>query len=121
MSYHWMRDKRFLIAAFAEHTGAPLEYTAVIGWDDARNQIRSWDFNAQGARLEYVHVKTPDGWVIDGPSIYPGGWTGTYRGVYTIVDNDTFRTEGSGTMKKGDQESKVTLSFVAKRQKPSKR
>lgn len=52
---------------------------------------------------------------MEGTSIYPGNAEGVYRAEITIIDDKTFRHKGSGVMKQGGKESKVTLSFVAKR------
>jgi hypothetical protein len=117
-SYEWMSGKNFLTLTIREKPRASVEYQAVFGWDPAKSQIKSWDFNAQGAYLEYVHIKKDDGWVLEGTSVYPGGAKGTYRAVITIVDQDTFRHEGSGVMKQDGKETKVTLSYTANRRKP---
>lgn len=115
-TYEWFHNKAFMLVTIRENPQAAPSYVAVIGWDPERKQIRSWDFNAQGARLRYVHIKKDGGWVLEGPSVYPGGAEGVYRGEIKIIDQQTFRTEGKGTMKQDGKESQVSLVYEAKRQ-----
>lgn len=115
MTYEWFGGQTFLLLTIREKAGAAPMYVAVMGWDPESKQIRSTDFNSQGARLKYVHVKKDKVWIAEGPSIYPDGAEGKYRGENTIIDHNTFRHTGRGTIRQNGKESKVTLTYEAKR------
>ena len=121
VSYQWMTNKNYLVVTYKEKPRSSSDYIAVIGWDPEKKQIRSWDFNGQGAHLQYVHTKTKKGWAVDGTSIYPGGVKGKYRGVFEMIDDDTFASSGKGTMVVDGKEVEVSLSLTAVRREPRKK
>ena len=116
MTYEWLKSKGFLALIIRDTPDSPIAYLGAIGWDPEHKQIRSMDFNTQGAWLKYVHIKKDFGWVMEGTSVYPGGVEGVYRAEIKVIDDNHFRHEGKGTMKENGKESTLTLTFEAKRQ-----
>lgn len=78
-------------------------------------QVKSCDFNAQGAWFEYAFSKTGTGWVIEGDSVYPKGMTGTFRGEITTKDKNTHHYKGAGVLTQDGQKYPVTLKYKATR------
>ena len=115
VSYQWFKNKNFIVWTARDTPDAPISYQGVIGWDVGKKQIRSSDFNSQGAWLKYVHIRRDFGWVMEGTSVYPGGVEGVYRAEIELKDDNHFRHEGKGTMKQHGEKSTVTLTFDATR------
>ena len=116
MSYEWFKNKNFMVVTVRDKPEGPIEYQATIGWDPKKKQIRSVDFNYQGAWMKYIHIQRDFGWVMEGTSIYPDGAEGPFRAEIRITDDDHYRNEGKGTMVKDGKKSVVKVEFDATRQ-----
>ena len=68
----------------------------VIGWDTAKGQIVSWQFDAQGGVANDVWMKNDAVWIIDAEGRLPDGGACGAVNILTLVNATTFTWQAVG-------------------------
>jgi uncharacterized protein (TIGR02246 family) len=100
----WAGDKNFLTRKF-QVKGSDQEETdgwEIIGWDPARQQIRSWIFDSNGGFGESTWSNDGEHWLIRASNVLPDGGHSTAEHVLTKVDDNKFSWETQNRSLNGD-------------------
>ncbi len=103
---NWAGDKNFLVRTFTVK-GADQSETRgweIIGWDPARQQIRSWIFDSNGGFGESTWANDGEHWLIHASNVLPDGDRSTAEHVLTRVDENEFTWESQNRTLNGDLE-----------------
>ncbi len=94
----WTMNKNFMTRSFAVRIEDRVEMqgTQVIGWDAARQQIRSWVFDSEGGFAEGVWTRQENRWIVKASHVLQGGEKASSMNIITYVDDDTFTWQSIG-------------------------
>jgi uncharacterized protein (TIGR02246 family) len=101
---NWAGDKNFLVRKF-NVKGSEQEETdgwEIIGWDPARQQIRSWIFDSNGGFGEATWANDGEHWLIQASNVLPDGSHSTAEHVLTKVNENKFTWESQNRSLDGD-------------------
>jgi uncharacterized protein (TIGR02246 family) len=100
----WAGDKNFLVRKF-NVKGSDQEETEgweIIGWDPARQLIRSWIFDSNGGFGEATWSNDGEHWLIQASNVLSDGSHSTAEHVLTKVDDNKFSWESQNRSLDGD-------------------
>lgn len=100
----WAGDKNFLVRKF-NVKGSDQEETEgweIIGWDPARQLIRSWIFDSNGGFGEATWSNDGEHWLIQASNVLPDGSHSTAEHVLTKIDDNKFSWESQNRSLAGD-------------------
>ena len=91
-SCNFTKNGSFLVRPFriVRKTGETFSGMQVIGWDPARETVRSWTFDSAGGFGEETWSQSANRYSIRAKYTLPDGGTGAAIHVMTYVDDDTF-------------------------------
>jgi uncharacterized protein (TIGR02246 family) len=97
-SCRWTKNQNFITRSFKVSIGdeIDMEGTQVIGWDPAKEQIRSWLFDSKGGFAEGVWTRDGDTWTIRAHYVLNDGQRASSVNVLTRVDENTFQWRSVG-------------------------
>ncbi len=101
---NWAGDKNFLVRKF-KVKGSDQEETdgwEIIGWDPARQQIRSWIFDSNGGFGESTWANDGEHWLIQASNVLPDGSHSTAEHVLTKNGDNKFSWETQNRSLDGD-------------------
>jgi len=92
LSCRWNDDQSFLVQRYTvkQKDKKFFSVTQWVGWDPAREQIRSWFFDSVGGFGEGVWTREGNQWVVEIEGLVPDGDTGTSRNIWRFVDDNHF-------------------------------
>jgi uncharacterized protein (TIGR02246 family) len=92
LSCRWADNQSFLVQRYTvkQKDQKPFSLTQWIGWDPAREQMRSWFFDSLGGFGEGAWTRDGNQWVVDIEGVVPDGDTGTSRNIWRFVDDNHF-------------------------------
>ncbi|HME07115.1 MAG TPA: SgcJ/EcaC family oxidoreductase [Bryobacteraceae bacterium] len=101
---NWVGDKNFLARTFKVKGADQTETDGweIIGWDPARQQIRSWIFDSNGGFGESTWANDGEHWLIQASNVLPDGSHSTAEHVLTRVDDNKFTWESQNRTLNGD-------------------
>jgi uncharacterized protein (TIGR02246 family) len=101
---NWAGDKNFLVRTFKVKGTDQTETDGweIIGWDPARQQIRSWIFDSNGGFGESIWANDGEHWLIQASNVLPDGSRSTAEHVLTWVDDNNFSWESQNRTLNGD-------------------
>ena len=101
---NWAGDKNFLVRTFKVKGTDQTETDGweIIGWDPARQQIRSWIFDSNGGFGESTWANDGEHWLIQASNVLPDGSRSTAEHVLTWVDDNNFSWESQNRTLNGD-------------------
>jgi hypothetical protein len=101
---NWVGDKNFLARTFKVKGTDQTETDGweIIGWDPARQQIRSWIFDSNGGFGESTWANDGEHWLIQASNVLPDGSRSTAEHVLTRVDDNKFSWESQNRTFNGD-------------------
>ena len=88
-TFAWTANKAFITASFSVVAGDKVEIagTQVIGWDPARQEVRSWVFDSTGAFGEGVWSNDENRWTVTSAGTTEDGRKATAVSTYTKTDD----------------------------------
>ncbi len=88
----WTRNRNFLTRAFTVSIEDRIDMAGmqVIGWDAARQQIRSWVFDSQGGFVEGEWKQSGDRWIVRSRATLSDGKTGSFTSILRPLDENSF-------------------------------
>ncbi|NOZ23757.1 MAG: SgcJ/EcaC family oxidoreductase [Planctomycetes bacterium] len=91
-SVRWSKNKNFILRTLTVNSEGQeiLSVTQRIGWDPARNQIKSWVFDSDGGAFEGLWVRDGNKWIVRVTGVLQDGAKASATNTYTLIDNDTF-------------------------------
>jgi uncharacterized protein (TIGR02246 family) len=91
-TFVWLADTNFIQCTYSQQqsAGPPLTGMQVIGWDAAKGQIVSWQFDAQGGVANDVWMKSGAVWIIDAEGRLPDGGICSAVNILTHSNATTF-------------------------------
>ncbi len=103
-TFAWDKNENFLTMKFSASAEGELDMdgTEFIGWDPARQQIRSWLFDTDGGFAEGVWTQQDQRWIVKSVSTLPDGRLGSSVNIYTKVDDNTLTWESTDRDVDGD-------------------
>lgn len=113
----WTKNRNFLTRSFTVSVEGQidLEGTQVIGYDGARDQIRSWVFDTAGGFSEGVWTRDGDSWLIKSSQTLQDGRRASSINKLTYVDDNTFNWESTGREIAGEFQPNVDPVVVRRR------
>jgi uncharacterized protein (TIGR02246 family) len=101
---NWAGDKNFLVRTFKVKGTDQTETDGweIIGWDPARQQIRSWIFDSNGGFGESTWANDGEHWLIQASNVLPDGSRSTAEHVLTRGDDNKFSWESQNRSLNGD-------------------
>ncbi len=95
---HWTRNQNYLVRSFKISIEGQIEMTGMqlIGWDAAKDTIRSWAFDSEGGFAEGVWTQRGDRWFIESSSTLPSGERGSAINILKPLDADTIGWQSTG-------------------------
>jgi uncharacterized protein (TIGR02246 family) len=103
---NWAGEKNFLVRTFTVK-GVDQSEThgwEVIGWDPAKQEIRSWIFDSNGGFGESTWANDGEHWLIKAANVLPNGDQSTAEHVLTREGDDKFSWESQNRTLNGDLE-----------------
>ena len=100
-SYRWIQNKAVMLVTLQAHT-AQKRYPTWESWVGTRvkKHLMNSDFNLLGTIFSYYQGKSEEGWWLKGTGRMPDGATLEFRGLYTLVDDNTMDYKASDTITK---------------------
>lgn len=89
---HWARNNNFIIRSFTVSIagGVDMAGMQIVGWDQAKKQIRSWTFDSDGGFNHGVWEKTADRWSVRQTATLPDGAMASSTSLLTPLDENSF-------------------------------
>ncbi len=113
----WSIGGSFLVRTFEVGEGdEKTQGTQIIGWDPRAQQIRSWNFDADGSFGDGVWSKNGDQWLIKSSQTLADGGTASGTYVIQLKSNDEFTAQLLGHEVNGEPQPStagVTVVRVA--------
>lgn len=108
-SIEWARGGNFLSRSLkVEKTGeTELEGWQIIGWDAAREEIRSWTFDSEGGVSEGRWSRGGDSWLIRESGTLPDGSRTTAEQTLSRKSGDVFTWEASNRTLDGEPQPAI--------------
>ncbi len=90
-SVRWSESNAFLVRTMSEQAGDEVTRagTQIIGWDPRANQIRSWNFAADGSFGDGVWTNSGDEWFVKSSQTLASGEASSGTYVITPIDDNT--------------------------------
>ncbi len=100
----WTRHKNFIVRSFTASIGDQVDITGMqfIGWDPARQQIRSWVFDSDGGFCEGIWSKKGDRWLVKNLATLPDGTVSSSTSVLHQLDGGSFAWQQVNRVVGGD-------------------
>jgi uncharacterized protein (TIGR02246 family) len=100
----WTTNRNYLVWSFRVHSeeGVEFEGTQVIGWDPARQVIRSWMFDSDGGFSVGRWTGDEGRWTVNTLNVLPDGRQGSAKHIFELVDSDTLRFRSIGRQVEGE-------------------
>jgi len=97
-SYHWDRNKNFIIHNFKVSALGKLdiEGNQIIGWDPVKQVVRSWMFDSDGGFAKGTWKKDGKKWIAQIASTLPSGAIGSQILTITPIDRNSYTLEITG-------------------------
>lgn len=91
----WDEHKNFMTHTFTVSVSGQkeLEGNLIIGWDPAKQKIRSWMFDSDGGFGEGTWKRDGNRWIVYSSSILPDGRKGSSINIYKYIDQNTITWE----------------------------
>jgi uncharacterized protein (TIGR02246 family) len=92
-TWKWSEDGNYLLGDFKVESKGQLmmKGTQRLGWDGARNQIRSWAFDSEGGFAEgFWHKVSPDHWLVKSSGTSSDGDSASQTVTYMRKSNESF-------------------------------
>ncbi len=101
----WTTNNNFMLRTFRAVNGdvVEMEGTQIVGWDAAKQQIRSWVFDSDGGFGQGSWTRDGATWTINSEFQDAGGLKGTSVNKFTWVDENTFSWESVDRMLDGEK------------------
>ncbi len=120
----WTTNQNFMLRTFRATNGdvVEMEGTQVVGWDAARQQIRSWVFDSDGGFGHGVWARDEATWIVESEFQDATGLKGSSRSSYTYVDADTFKYQSTNRVLDGQplpDVDPITISRVQPTEAPA--
>lgn len=119
--YRWSANGAFLTQTYSVIGGerVQMQGTQIIGWDPARQAIRSWMFDSEGGFGEGSWEWDGEHWVVHASMTLPDGRIGSAINVVTPVDVDHFNWKSSGRQVNGELLPNIDEFTVQRVQSPA--
>lgn len=116
----WAAGNHFLRRSFTitREGDDPVEGTEVIGYDAARGQVRSWQFDSEGGIGESVWRQDGNKWLITTSATAADGTVTTAENVVTSVDDKKFTWESINRVSGGETLPNIDKIEVVRAAKP---
>ena len=90
---YWARNNNFIIRAFTINLAGQVSMAGmqIIGWDPAKETIRSWTFDSDGGFNEGVWTKLEDRWTTRVVATLPDGRRASATSIMQPLDENSFR------------------------------
>jgi len=113
----WTKNRNFLTRSFnvAVEDKIELEGTQVIGYDAAKDEIRSWVFDTAGGFSEGTWRRDGDRWLIKSAQTLRDGRRASSINIITYVDDDTLTWQSTGREIDGEFQPNVDPVVVTRR------
>jgi uncharacterized protein (TIGR02246 family) len=100
----WTKNQNFINRAFSVSIGDQIEMSGIqlIGWDPAKQRIRSWVFDSDGGFGEGLWTKKGDRWIVTSTATLPDGRRASSVNIMTVIDANTMTFEASGRAVDGE-------------------
>jgi len=94
----WDKYKNFITQSFKVSIQGrdQFEGRQIIGWDAAKNKIRSWTFDSDGGFAEGEWTRKGDQWMVTASSTLPDGRKGSATNIYRSVDHNSYVFQSTG-------------------------
>lgn len=88
----WTRNQNFLLRTFTASIADAIDITGMqfVGWDPAREQIRSWVFDSDGGFAEAVWTHSGERWLVKTKATLPDGKVGSSTTILRPLDENRF-------------------------------
>lgn len=88
----WTRNQNFITRTFTASVNDRIDITGMqfVGWDEAREQIRSWTFDSDGGVAEGVWKRNGKHWIVKITATLPDGKRASSTTILQPFDNDSF-------------------------------
>lgn len=89
----WSEDGNYLLRRFTAQTfdGREIDGVQRIGWDPARNTLRSWTFDSDGGFFSGLWTKQGDQWLLTKTGVTADGESVTATEAYLLVDHEKYQ------------------------------
>ena len=109
----WAGDKNFLVRTFKlKNEEGETDGWEIVGWDPARQEIRSWIFDSNGGFGESSWSYDGGHWLIRASNVLPDGSRSTAENLLTKIDDNAFTWESQNRTLDGGSEPSVPKIVV---------
>jgi uncharacterized protein (TIGR02246 family) len=100
----WTKNHNFINRAFAVSIDGQIDMSGIqlIGWDPAKQRIRSWVFDSDGCFGEAFWTNKGNRWIVNSNATLPDGRRSSSVNIMTIVDENSFSWEATGRAVDGE-------------------
>ncbi len=100
----WTTNRNFIVRSFKVFVKDHIDFegTQVIGWDPARETIRSWMFDSDGGFGAGRWTREDGQWTIKSLQVLPDGRRASATSILELVDENTVRYESIGRQVGGE-------------------
>lgn len=114
----WTTNKNFLVVSYnmQDEAGGDFQGTQLIGWDPAKEVVRSWMFDSDGGFGGGAWSNDGNTWTVKTINVVPDGSQATSTNIYRAVDENTFEYRSVGRQVGGKLLSNVPAAQFVRRQ-----
>lgn len=108
-NFDWARGGNFITRNLTVKRGdeTTLEGWQIIGWDAAREQIRSWTFDTEGGFSEGIWTRSGNSWLVRDIGTLPDGSLTTAEQTITKTGDDKFTWEANNRTLDGEPQPSI--------------
>jgi uncharacterized protein (TIGR02246 family) len=114
----WTKNRNFLTRSFVMSIGNEVQLSGmqIIGWDPAKQQIRSWVFDSDGAFSEGTWTRKENRWFIKQVGTLADGAQSTATHIITQLDDDAFTWQSTDRTVDGEVLPNIEEALVRRAQ-----
>lgn len=100
----WTKNHNFINRAFSVSIDGKIDMSGIqlIGWDPAKQRIRSWVFDSDGGFGEAFWTNKENRWIVNSNATLPDGRRSSAVNIMTILGENSFSWEATGRAVDGE-------------------
>ncbi len=112
----WNRSQSFLLIdqTIALKDQEPLTIKHIIGWDPAKQQIRSWVFDSRGGFGESMWTRKGNRWLLESEGVLADGRRGAATSTWHYIDDQNCEWDSTSREVDGKPMPDVRVKYVNK-------
>lgn len=118
LSCRWTTNQNFLVVSYSmqDDEGGDFQGSQIIGWDPAKEIVRSWVFDSDGGFGGGAWSNEGNTWTVKTINVVPDGSQATSTNIYRLVDQNTIEYRSVGRQVGGKLLANVPTAQFVRRQ-----